>query len=50
MKSISRGNFEGEQIANARCTKVPMRLFFLLLGPYESQATKYGRLPIRVPL
>ena len=37
MKSISWGNFEGEQIAKARCTRVTVRLFFLLLGPNESQ-------------
>ena len=37
MKSISWGNFEGEQISKARCTRVPIRLFFLLLGPNESQ-------------
>ena len=37
MKSISWGNFEGEQIAKARCTRVSMKLFSLLLGPNESQ-------------
>ena len=37
MKSIFWGNFEGEQIAKVRCSRVPMKLFVLLLRPNESQ-------------
>ena len=38
MKSISWSNFEGEQISKAWCTRVPIRLFFLLLGPNNGVA------------
>ena len=41
MKSISLGNFEGEQIAKARFTRVPIRLFFRLLGPNESHRSHW---------
>ena len=37
MKSIYWGNFEGEHIAKAQCTRVPIRLFFLVLGLNESK-------------